>query len=250
MAGSRTRCSRICRVTRQGVLFSGGYSHPFAESSPVLASHAAAAGWTVQIEQNLDAALEQIAHCGLLLVNALHWSMVQHEKYAADRAQWAFHMSGAQIAAIDKFVCGGGRLFVLHVGTICWDTQPLWREIMGGGWQWGRSHHPPLGRIGVELTTAGMALSGGSSRFELEDEAYHNLDPAPDCRILATCAIDEGDQPVAWVRCYGKGRVAVDALGHDARSLSEPGHAALIGGLLRWLDGAHDPPVGPGAGTR
>jgi uncharacterized protein len=222
-------------VNSKAVLFSGGYNHPFAESSPMLASHAAAAGWAVAIEEDLDAVLERLADCGLLLVNALYWTMVQDEKYAPDRARWAFAMRGEQIAAIDRYVGGGGRLFVLHVGTICWDSQPRWREIMGGGWQWGRSFHPPLGQIEVVLTAEGQALSPGEGRFELEDEAYHNLDPALDCRILATCAISEGPQPLAWVREHGQGRVAVDALGHDARSLGNADHAALIGGMLRWL---------------
>jgi type 1 glutamine amidotransferase len=226
-------------VSNKAVLFSGGYNHPFADSSPVLASHAAAAGWQVRIEEDFDAMLEQLADCKLLLVNALYWTMVQDQKYAADRARWAFAMSDAQFAAIDRFVSDGGRLFVLHVGTICWDSQPLWREIMGGGWQWGRSFHPPFGRIDVDLTTEGSAMSHGAGRFVLEDEAYHHLDPAPDCIVLATCSIDEGAQPVAWVRRYGTGRVAVDALGHNGRSLSQPGHAALIGGMLRWLAGAH-----------
>lgn len=229
------RCSRICRVNRQGILFSGGYNHPFADSSRALADLAVRAGWDVTIKEQLDGALEQLPASGILLVNALYWSMTQHEKYAADRPQWAFHMRDDQIAAIDRFVSGGGRLFVLHVGTICWDTQPLWREIMGGGWQWGRSHHPPMGRIFVDLTPDGEQLSGAATHFELLDEAYHYLDPAPDCRILATCTLDEGAQPVAWTRNYGEGRVAVDALGHDGRSLAEPDHAALIGGMLHWL---------------
>lgn len=108
---------------------------------------------------------------------------------------------------------------------------------MGGGWVWGHSHHPPLGKIRVSLTADGVEISDGPAHFELLDEAYHNLDPKPDCKILATCEIEDGPQPVVWVRRFGNGRVAVDSLGHDARSINAPGHRELIAAQLNWLKG-------------
>jgi type 1 glutamine amidotransferase len=72
-------------------------------------------------------------------------------------------------------------------------------------------------------------------RFEVIDEAYHDLCHADDCTVLATVTIDDGPQPVAWIRRHGAGRVAIDALGHDARSLDHPGHRALLNDMLAWV---------------
>ena len=223
-------------MSRAAILLSGGYSHPFDDSSPALAALIEEAGWQPHVEESIGAAVADLADCpALLAVNALHWSMVQHEKYAPDRAAFAYALPYQHMDAIEQFVAGGGALYVQHVGTICFDTQPRWHDVMGGGWTWGRSHHPPMGKITVRLTEEGTRLSTGPEEFELLDEAYHNLDPAEDCTVLATSAIEEGPQPIAWVRTFGKGRVAVDALGHDARSINAPGHRELIAAQLAWL---------------
>jgi uncharacterized protein len=217
------------------LIFSGGVGHPFGETSPVLAEYLEEAGWDARIETALADVIAGLPAADLLVVNALYWSMTQDEKYAPLRERWATYLGDEEIHAIDRFVRGGGALLVMHTGTICWDTQPLWREIMGGGWQWGRSHHPPYGPIRVKLTAAGERISDGEAEFELVDEAYHQLLPSPDCVVLAECDLGEGRQPVAWLREYGSGRVAVDALGHDVPSLTQPDHRALIAAQLNWL---------------
>ncbi len=223
-------------MTKRALILSGGYSHPFSESSPALAGLLAAGGYYPSIEEDIDDAMAVLAdRPDLVAVNSLRWSMTQHEKYAADRAQYAYDLPDTHMEALADYVARGGRLFVLHVSTICFDTQPRWHEVMGGGWSWGRSHHPPMGRIEVKLTKEGAAITTGPACFELLDEAYHNLDPTPDCTIIATSEIEEGPQPVAWVRQYGEGRVAVDALGHDARSITASGHREMIAAQLAWL---------------
>lgn len=222
---------------RRALIYSGGYAHQFAESSAALAKMLAAKGWTASIETNLDAVLERLGDVQLFGVNALRWTMSQHEKYASHRAEHSFAMDDRQLVAIDRFVANGGRLLALHTAVICWDNQPGWRALLGGGWDWDRSWHPPLGPVAVTPNPAGRAA--GLVDFRVIDESYHWLDPAPDCTVLAWATTGDranGPQPVAWTRRHGAGRVAVDALGHDAASLEEPGHAALIAHLIRGLD--------------
>ncbi|MFN2100017.1 ThuA domain-containing protein [Altererythrobacter sp. MF3-039] len=220
------------------LILSGGYSHPFRESSPALCELIVEAGWDPLIEDDIDAAVSALSGPpDLLAVNSLRWSMTQHEKYATDRAEYAYQLPENHMDTIENYVASGGRLFVLHVSTICFDTQPRWHDVMGGGWTWGRSHHPPMGKIKVQLTEAGTRMSSGPEEFELIDETYHNLDPRDDCKVIATSEIEEGPQPVAWVRKFGEGRVAVDALGHDARSINANGHRELIAAQLEWLKG-------------
>ena len=217
----------------RAVVLSGGYAHPFAETSAVVAALAAEAGLAPEIHDSVGDALEALVGARLLVVNALWWSMQQDEKYAPHRAAHARMLAEDELAAMVGHVAAGGGLLALHTATICWDTQPGWVALMGGGWAWGRSHHPPLGPVAVSLTAQGAALSGASD-FEVIDEAYHALDPGPDCRILAHVTAGGAPQPIAWTRHHERGRVAVDALGHDARSLQVPGHAALLRALIAW----------------
>lgn len=217
----------------RAVVLSGGYAHPFAETSAVVAALAADMGLVPEIHESVGEALAALPGARLLVVNALWWSMLQDAKYAPHRAAHARNLADGELALMVAHVAAGGGLLALHTATICWDTQPGWVALMGGGWAWGRSHHPPLGTVSVALTPEGAALSG-VSEFEVIDEAYHRLDPAPDCRILAHATAGGVPQPIAWTRAQGRGRVAVDALGHDVRSLTEPGHAALLRGLIAW----------------
>ena len=241
MAASLTPFSRTCRACERlpprAVVLSGGYAHAFAESSAAVADMIVAAGIQPAICDDVAAALAALPGAELLVVNALWWSMRQDAKYAPHRQAFARELADAELAAIERHVAAGGGLLALHTATICWDTQPGWRRLLGGGWTWGRSHHPPLGTVAVVLSPDGARMSSGSGSFRLIDEAYHDLDPLPDCRVLATVTAGGAPQPVVWIRSHAGGRVAVDALGHDARSLRQPGHAALLHALIAWLTG-------------
>ncbi len=221
--------------TPRAIVLSGGYAHPFAQTSAAVAELVAAFGLDPQVHETVADALRALPGARLLVVNALWWSMRQDPKYAPHRSAHARDLADADLAAFVRHVEAGGSLLAMHTATICWDTQPGWRALIGGGWAWGRSHHPPLGPVSIGLSPAGRALSGGPPAFGLVDEAYHALDPAVDCRILAYATVGGPPQPVAWTRLQGSGRVAVDALGHDVRSLREPGHEALLRGTIEWL---------------
>lgn len=224
------------------IIYSGGYNHPFAESSAAIAAIAAKAGIATRITGSLGEALNMLVPGqGVLAVNALRWSMTQYERYAADRPVWAGAIAPYEMAALRQHVEAGGGLLACHTAVICWDLEPAWPALLGGGWDWNRSSHPPCGPFQVELTNAGCGVSGGDHAFVVHDEAYHALDPAPDCEVLATADLGAvtgaGPQPLIWRRRVGQGRVAINALGHDGASLEVPGHAAIVAGLLEWLTG-------------
>ncbi len=220
----------------KAIILAGGYAHPFAETGAALSNLADRAGLASILYGEVEPALAQLRSQDLLVVNALWWSMSQHPKYAPHRVAHARDLPPGAMNAMARHVALGGGLLAIHTATICWDREPRWKELLGGGWTWGRSHHPPLGEVTVAPTAAGAALSGSAAPFALVDECYHGLDPGIDCEILAHAGAggDPPAQPVVWRRRVGAGRVAVDALGHDAASLAAPSHAALLLGLLRW----------------
>ncbi len=220
------------------VIYSDGYRHPFAESSAALASIAQGIGLRTTITAHLSEALSLISgRRDILAVNALRWSMTQAERHAADRAEWGALLDDADMARIAGHVLGGGSLLAMHTAVICWDNQPSWIDLLGGGWDWDHSFHPPFGAVAAELTAAGAAISAGERDFTLADEVYHNLDLVSDCEVLAAADAGHGPVPVIWRRMHGTGKVAVDTLGHDGASLQHPAHSAILTGLLEWLRG-------------
>lgn len=213
-------------------LISGGYSHPFEETGAALKEIAQDCGCLIDEYDSIADPLD-LTNIDMLIINGLWWSMTQDEKYAADRGAWAFELSDAQMDEIERFVQDGGSLYAVHTSVICFDTQPRWKALLGGGWTWGSSHHPPYGPIDVSITDTGRACDLGP--FSVNDEAYHALEPAADTAVLATSDTGDGAQPVAWLRKVGDGLVAVNALGHDAASIYTPGHKKLIEQQMYWL---------------
>jgi type 1 glutamine amidotransferase len=214
-------------MSRRATIFSGGHGHPFTETSAAMVEILAGRGYLSHTDIDFGACVKRLGDTDLLVVNALRWTMTQHEKYAPFRATLAYRPEPGQMDSLKRWVETGGGMLALHTAVICFDTEPGWLDMLGGGWRWGVSHHPPRGHLWIE--------PAGAPAFDLVDEAYHHMAPAADVTVRATYTLDEGPQPVAWTRDWGSGRVAVDTLGHDRSSIENPGHASLITGLLDWL---------------
>jgi hypothetical protein len=223
----------------EALIYTGGISHPFEESAPILAEVLSEAGFTPRIFWDLEELVLALKSdpSALLVVYALRWGMTQNEKYAPDRAQWALHISDAARQAIQAHVLTGGGLLGLHTASICFDDWSEWASILGGGWQWGTSHHPPLGPVQVTVDRT-HPLAQDLTNFVVVDEAYTDLAVAPSAQVIATVTSPGGSpQPCIWTHGYGAGRVVYDSVGHDGASLSEATHRQLIQRGARWAAG-------------
>ena len=227
-------------AARPAVIYTGGISHPFEDAAPALGAILAEVGFVPEVTFGLDRALATIVQRpdALFVVYALRWSMTQHEKYAPDRARWAFSLPGPARAAIAGHVAAGGGLLGVHTASICFDDWPEWGTVLGGRWRWGASHHPMLGPVTAALD-AGHPLTRGLSDFSVNDEAYSDLDVQPGVRIAATVMGAGSTRPQAaiWTHHYGRGRAAYDSLGHDSASLNQPLHRRLLQRLALWASG-------------
>jgi len=134
----------------RNLILTGGIYHDFADSTPTLERVLAEVGVVSESTTDIGAGLERLAQGGheLLTVCALRWSMTQ-PKFADQREAWALSLSAPQRQAILDHVAAGRGLLVLHTGAICFDDWPQWRELVGAGWTWGHSHHPPHGPVSV-----------------------------------------------------------------------------------------------------
>jgi len=224
----------------RALILSGGIFHPFAETSEVLAEIFGELGGAAEITEDVEGGALRLARepFDMVAVNALRWGMMTADKYEPYRADWAFQVSPEMRAALTGFVAEGGALFGLHTASICFDDWPEWGDLLGGAWEWGRSHHPPPAPVEIAIAPIGHPITQGLSGFQVTDEIYHHLSPRADADILLTAQnTDEGRQPIAWARAHGAGRVVYDGLGHDGASLNTPGHREIVARAALWALG-------------
>lgn len=224
----------------RNLILHGGIYHAFAEGAAELAGSFAACGIHSEFETDVEAAFDRLrgGDIDMLTVYALRWRMLDHEKYAPFRAEYAMSVSAAGRAALQAFVEEGGALLALHTASICFDDWPGWGEVLGARWRWGQSFHPPPQQARVHVEDATHPICAGVTDFELEDEVFHALEhtEANHALLSASAGPDGVPQPVLWARRYGEGRVVYDALGHTVSSLQHPSHRRLLQQAVQWLN--------------
>jgi type 1 glutamine amidotransferase len=231
------------------IVFTGGVGHPFDTSAPALGEILREAGFEPRISLDIGEIVEWMRADAqaLLVVYALRWSMSQHEKYAPLRRQWAFTLPDDARGLIKSRIAAGAGLLGVHTASICFDDWSEWAGVLGGAWEWGKSHHPPLGPVVAAVDTQHF-LTTGLTDFSLIDEVYSDQILSPDISVCARAhAAEQGSsfsdgQPVCWTHHYGRGRVVYDALGHDAPALNQPVHRRLLQRAALWAAGAHPGP--------
>ncbi len=243
----------------RNLLLTGGPTHPFAETAPLLVDLLAEQGIdTVVVTEPADAvAALRAAEAGvgdgfdLVTVHALRWRMDQ-DRYADQRAAFAVDLAPDDLAVIDRSVRAGGGLLALHTAVICFDADPTWRALCGAAWRWDVSTHPPLGPVDVTVTAAGEthAITEGLASFQVEDEVYGFLDEVDDLEPLLVGEHGGRTHPLLWARPVGAGRVVTDLLGHGPASLSHPTHRTILARAAAWALGQPAPePRTPTAAT-
>jgi type 1 glutamine amidotransferase len=224
----------------KNVILSGGHTHSFPTAAPALAALLAEHGIESVVEMDPEAAIRRVAESrpALLTVYALRWTMQQGQKYAPNRERWGFSLSDGARAEVEAHLARGGGILALHTAIICFDDWPGWGNILGGRWVWGRSSHPPYGRVDVRPDEPDHPLLAGLPSFSLDDEAYGNLDLDPALQPLMRVRAAEGDwQPALWTHTSGTD-VVVDTLGHDAGAFAHPIHRRIVARAARWACGA------------
>jgi len=227
----------------ENLIISGGIFHPFEETSEALRQQFETLGIRSTISMDIEGALAELGGYNMLTVNCLRWRMIQAERHAPYRDEWAMELSPAGRDAISSFVTGGGAMLGLHTASICFDTWPEWRSLLGAAWDWDRSYHPPISDIQVEVRADAHPIVSGLADFALHDEVFHHLTPAGDSESLLFAELDDGRQPLLWARGVGSGRVVYDALGHGPESVNHPVHARILRRAALWALGRPDDAV-------
>jgi len=168
--------------------------------------------------------------------------------------------------AFEKYVDDGGGVVAYHFAVSSWPQWAEWNKMIGLGWRDakfgdrlyldeagklvrqpkgegpGRGHGPGHA-FEVTVRDANHPIMRGfpAKWVNAKDELYHGQrGPAENMHILLSSfsAKDKGGtgvhEPMAWTVSYGKGRVFVDLLGHDATCLAHAGSAAMLCRGAEW----------------
>ncbi len=124
-----------------------------------------------------------------------------------------FYTQGGDITPAQRegllgFVKKGGGLVGLHGATASFKTSDEYWELVGGRFT---THTHKV--FEVFCADPSHPITAGFAPFKIYDEDYNHNFKDKNIHVLAK---RDGDVPVMWTRDYGKGRVFINALGHDA----------------------------------
>jgi type 1 glutamine amidotransferase len=245
----------------RNLIIVGDPFHPPETQAPSHVAIMASIGIECDVEDDVEAGCRKLASgkYNLLTFSAARWRMLNAASDPADSEAippppqpdpcWAMSLSGTGRTAILAHLRGGGALLAMHAATIAFDDWPEWGEIVGARWVWGRSGHPPLGRVQTRFTSGSNSpLIVDLAPFDCEDEAYGGMWIAPDVNPLAEARATASGvsgpgstwTPALWTRQWQGARVVYDALGHAAASLDNPVHRRLVTRAALWALGRSD----------
>ena len=145
---------------------------------------------------------------------------------ATDQTGW---MTDTVQTAFSDYVHHGNGLLAIHSGTAGYDQKTVLRSLLGGVF----THHPEQCPV-MMAPRVGHPLSAGAVPFRLNDEHYVMEMDDPEVDVFMTSTSEHGEQPGAWRRLEGRGRVAVLTPGHNPEVWLHPSFQALLLNSLRW----------------
>jgi type 1 glutamine amidotransferase len=147
-----------------------------------------------------------------------------------------------------SFVAHGGGLVSIHFACGAFQKWAEYPALLGRVYD-RTNTHDPRGPFTVQVVNSNHPITRGMpSEFSTDDELYICLTGDAPIETLATARskVTHRDHPMAYAHTYGRGRVFLTPLGHDARALQFPGTAALIRRGTAWAAGREpSPPIPP-----
>jgi type 1 glutamine amidotransferase len=209
-------------------------AHKWQETTEVLRSALSRDGH-IQIDVTAtpakDLTAENLAKYDVLMLNYRETSPTPDTKW-----------SDANKAAFLDAVKGGKGLVVVHFASSGFNDWPEFETAIGGGWR-KQGFHGPSHVFTVKKTDADHPISKDlPASFEhVIDELYSNSVMVPGNTVLATAYCDPSkprgtgkDEPIVWVREYGKGRVYHNVLGHTAEAMGDPSYQEWMRRGVEW----------------
>jgi type 1 glutamine amidotransferase len=150
-------------------------------------------------------------------------------------------------------VRGGKGLVVYHHAAAAFLEWLEFERCIAGGWR-GQGYHGPKHQFAVNIVPAGTNARTGRAEpphpivdrmpatfMHTVDELYANPVMFPENEVLVTAYSDPAkeygtgkNEPLVWVKHYGRGRVVVNSMGHDVDAMKGPGFQTLMIRGIEW----------------
>ncbi|HUW19950.1 MAG TPA: ThuA domain-containing protein [Sedimentisphaerales bacterium] len=141
----------------------------------------------------------------------------------------------------------GVGLVALHHSIGAFQQWPEYRKIIGGrfylnemeenGVMHGKSDYQHGLDIAVHVGDKRHPITRGMKDFVIHDEAYKKCVFEKGNHVLLTTNHPASDEPLCWVRGYGKARVCYIQLGHDSAAYENENYRRLVSRAIRWSAG-------------
>ena len=134
------------------------------------------------------------------------------------------------------FVKGGKGFYVQHLASASFKEWDEFGKLCGRKWIMGKSGHGPRSVFKAKIAKNEHPITKGMGDFKIFDELYSKLQGDTDIQVLVSAYSDwsEKEEPLVFVRPYGKGRSVHNALGHDFKAILNPGMQKLICRGVEW----------------
>jgi uncharacterized protein len=138
-------------------------------------------------------------------------------------------ISPAALERLEDFVGKGGGLAALHSASASFKAENRYFDLLGGRF----TGHGPVKEYKVLPAPPAGATFAGIEGFTVRDELYHH--DYDSSSTIHFYTLEEGvNEPVAWTRTFGKGRVFYCSLGHTPGTLLLPPVRSLLRRGLEW----------------
>lgn len=225
-------------MVKSNLILSGGAGHEFEITSAYLADLLKPLGVSSKVTDDWTGWTGEF---DLVTVNGLRCRLPP-DHYEPLRGAHLFATPWTLTHALEQHLARGGAILAMHSAILSMDDWPGWASMCGAAWDWDRSFHPPPGDVYCRY---------GRQPFTVTDECFHLVRMHGEMEILLTARVNWNrsvlleppagvsslglHQPMMWVRRHGGGRVGVDLLGHDERSLESEDHQRVLYDLVSRL---------------
>ncbi len=194
--------------------------HPFAETTPAIASTLAEAGYRVEVRDAVPEAIADLAGIDLLVVNAGGGLSPRDPLPTPPEWSEAYGRLGEWLDT--------HPLLAVHTGINAFRDWDRWAELCGGRWVPGVSGHPERSMAVFEPMpgAADHPILTGLDRVICYDERYWKIDLADSITPVLMHETLDVVYPVVWVTRTG--RAIYDALGHMGRTYSSVDRRRLL----------------------
>ena len=143
-----------------------------------------------------------------------------------------------------KLLNRGVGVVALHHSIGAWQQWNTYPKIIGGKFYLKETKEGKVVRaaskykddvdIDVHVEDREHPITKGLKDFRIHDETYKNCSFEKDNHVLLSTEEETNDEPLCWVRKYGKGRVCYIQFGHDGAAYTNRNYRLLIGRAIRW----------------